>query len=197
MDLIINQLSGTGLPLLGNDIDTDRIMPARYLKELTFSNLGSYVFADEISEVANNETPHPFADKQFQNASFLVVNSNFGCGSSREHAPQGIKRWGIDCIIGESYSEIFFANCSAIGLPCLTLSQEDVKTIQEQIAKNSEEKISLDLTKESLKVGDKVFQYKLDGGLKDSFISGKWDLTARLLANTAEIHEKKAQLIYT
>ena len=107
--LIINQISGNALPLIGDDIDTDRIMPARYLKELTFSNLGKYVFADEIIAAEKKGEIHPFANSKYKGAKFLIVNSNFGCGSSREHAPQGIKRFGIDCIIGVSFSEIFFS----------------------------------------------------------------------------------------
>ncbi len=195
-DLIVNQISGRGLPLIGDDIDTDRIMPARYLKELTFSNLGKYVFADEIISSEKKGLTHPFVDPTYQGANFLIVNSNFGCGSSREHAPQGIKRWGIDCIIGVSFSEIFFSNCYSIGLPCLTVNPELAEQIQNIILQNPTAGISLDLTVGKLSIAENLFSYFLDPGLQSAFTTGNWDQTKGLLYNEHLIAKKRQELPY-
>ena len=114
----IDIVKGSGVPVRGNDIDTDRIIPARFLKCVTFEGLGDNAFADDIAGLAAQGKVHPFRDPAYKNGSILVSNQNFGCGSSREHAPQALKRWGIRAIIAESYSEIFFGNCVAIGVPC-------------------------------------------------------------------------------
>jgi len=123
----VKQVSGTGIPLRGNDIDTDRIIPARFLKCVTFDGLGEQVFADDRSAL---EGDHAFDQPHYQGASILVVNRNFGCGSSREHAPQAIARWGIQALVGESFAEIFFGNCVAIGVPCLTATPEIINQLQ-------------------------------------------------------------------
>ncbi|MEO0884363.1 MAG: isopropylmalate isomerase, partial [Cyanobacteria bacterium J06648_10] len=126
------QVSGSGLPLVGNDIDTDRIIPARFLRAVTFDGLGDQVFADDRQQLAE----HPFNQSQYQEAQLLVVNRNFGCGSSREHAPQAIARWGINALIGESFAEIFFGNCVAMGVPCVTADADSISQLQHAIANN-------------------------------------------------------------
>ena len=123
----IMSISGCGIPLLGNDIDTDRIIPARFLRCVTFDGLGKNVFADDRSQ---SNGAHPFEQPQYQAAKILVVNGNFGCGSSREHAPQAILRWGIRAIVGESFAEIFLGNCVAIGMPCLSAESDTVAHLQ-------------------------------------------------------------------
>ena len=129
----ISTLGGKGLPLIGNDIDTDRIIPARFLRSITFDGLGEQVFADDRVQ---KQGEHPFDLPQYQGAKILIVNANFGCGSSREHAPQAILRWGIEAIIGESFAEIFFGNCIANGIPCLTANAEAVKALQTLVETN-------------------------------------------------------------
>src|ERR1051325_6103631 len=125
----ITKIEGRGLPLRGNDIDTDRIMPARFLKSVSFDGLERHVFEDDRTMGAHPYNRHPFDVSNYQGASILIVNANFGCGSSREHAPQGLQRWGIQAIIGESFAEIFFGNSLMIGMPCVSASAADVAVL--------------------------------------------------------------------
>lgn len=192
----IDQITGTALPLAGDDIDTDRIMPARYLKELTFANLGKYVFHDEIQAAKGSDTPHGFADPKYATANFLIVNSNFGCGSSREHAPQGIKRWGIDCIIGESFSEIFYSNCCSIGLPCLHVSSDVAKELQEISMNKTDVSFDLSLSEKALNVGDKSYSFTISEGDREAFVAGKWDMLTELLSRKDEISSLLDMLPY-
>src|SRR5688572_16586674 len=127
----ITQIDGRGIPLRGNDIDTDRIIPARFLVTVTFDGLDQHVFEDD-----RRSAQHPFDDPRYQGASVLVVNSNFGCGSSREHAPQALQRWGIKAVLGESFAEIFFGNSAMIGMPCVTAAPTDVQAIMERVERN-------------------------------------------------------------
>ena len=129
----VKQISGNAVPLIGNDIDTDRIIPARYLKAITFDDLGAGVFVDD-RKALNGE--HPFDQIHYQGAKILIANRNFGCGSSREHAPQALAKWGIKALIGESFAEIFFGNCVAMGIPCVTAECEVVKQLQELVIAN-------------------------------------------------------------
>ena len=136
----ITAASGRGLPLRGNDIDTDRIIPARYLRSITFEGMEQHLFEDDRKTVA-----HPVDDPRFAGSAILIVNSNFGCGSSREHAPQAIYRWGIKAVIGESFAEIFFGNSMMIGMPCVTASSADVKALQDLVERNPGTEIRIDL----------------------------------------------------
>lgn len=182
--------------MTGDDIDTDRITPARFLKELTFENFGEYVFADERSQAKEKGESHPFDQEQYRSANFLIVNSNFGCGSSREHAAQSIKRWGIDCIIGESFSEIFYNNCIAVGVPCLIVDNSTAKEIQSLCTNDPKAEIKIDLESHLLTVSDKEYAYTLSDGVKTSFIEGAWDATSQLLESKEEILEKSSSLPY-
>ena len=130
----ITQINGQCISLIGNDIDTDRIIPARFLKCVNFDSLGESVFEDDRATLKGQ---HPFDLEENKNATILIVNSNFGCGSSREHAPQALMRWGIKAIIGESFADIFYSNCIAIGIPCFTLPKKSIQVIQKYIDKQS------------------------------------------------------------
>jgi len=145
------QISGRGIPLPGNDIDTDRIIPARFLKEVTFETMGEHAFED-----AKKQNPeHPFNQKVYQGASVLVVGQNFGCGSSREHAPQALMRWGIGAIVGGSFGEIFFGNCTMLGIPCMSISIDDVLWLQRAVGRDPKQPMTVDVEKQEVRVGDR------------------------------------------
>ena len=188
----ITQITGQCFSLIGNDIDTDRIIPARFLKCVNFDSLGESVFADDRKNLKGN---HPFDLEENKNASILVVNSNFGCGSSREHAPQALLRWGIKAIIGESFADIFYSNCIAIGIPCFTLAKELIQKIQ----KNKDDKflfLEIDLKKSLAKSKDLNFNLDIKKSSRKMFISGEWDATSTLLENENLIVNKFNQLPY-
>ncbi len=180
----IKFITGSGLPLVGNDIDTDRIMPARFLKSVTFDGLGDHVFTDDRQALAGK---HPFELPVYRSAKVLVVNKNFGCGSSREHAPQGILRWGIQAIIGESFSAIFFANCQAIGLPCVTAVPEIIAQLQSAIAADPKVTVSIDLENQQIQCGRVIADISLPSQLRQSFLTGDWDVCGLLVNNQEQI----------
>ena len=183
---------GKPLALIGDDIDTDRIIPARFLKSVSFDNLGQSVFADDRR---NLDGSHPFDLEKNQGASILIVNSNFGCGSSREHAPQALLRWGITAIIGESFAEIFYGNCVAIGLPCFTLSKEIIKSIQNN-DKQGDYLFEINIRDATLKYGSVKLNLEIKNSSKQMFLSGKWDATSTLLENINLIENKMNELPY-
>lgn len=189
----VQQVSGTAIPLRGNDIDTDRIIPARFLKCVTFDGLGDQVFADDRAAM---DGQHPFDQPQYQSASVLVVNRNFGCGSSREHAPQAIARWGIQALIGESFAEIFFGNCVAIGVPCLTASPELVNEIQTALEADPTVPVTVDLTTLKVKFGSATAQLAMPEGMRQAFMAGTWDACGQLVAQTEAIKATAAKLPY-
>ena len=188
----ITQINGQCFSLIGNDIDTDRIIPARFLKCVSFDSLGESVFADDRKNLKGR---HPFDLQENKHASILVVNSNFGCGSSREHAPQALLRWGIKAIIGESFADIFYSNCIAIGIPCFTLAKELIQKIQ----KNKDDEflfLEIDLKKSLAKSKDLNFNLEIKESSRKMFISGEWDATSTLLENKNLIENKFTQLPY-
>ena len=189
----ITSISGTGIPLTGNDIDTDRIIPARFLRCVTFDGLGASVFEDDRIQLKGT---HPFDLPQFQGANILVVNSNFGCGSSREHAPQALAKWGIQAIIGESYSEIFFGNCVAMGIPCVTANPATTTRLQEILRLNPQTKVSLNLDQLEVQCGDFTAPVYMGEGSHQQLTKGTWDACGQLVANAAEIQVTAAKLPY-
>jgi 3-isopropylmalate/(R)-2-methylmalate dehydratase small subunit len=189
----IQTITGRGIPLTGNDIDTDRIIPARFLRCVTFDGLGEQVFADDR---ASTNGEHPFDRAEYQGANILVVNANFGCGSSREHAPQAIAKWGIQAIVGESFAEIFFGNCVAMGIPCVTADAATVKQLQEAIGSNPQMPVTLDLESLEVQCGDLTATISMPIGVRQSFISGMWDSCGQLVAQADAVRETAHQLPY-
>jgi len=188
----ISQISGKCISLIGNDIDTDRIIPARFLKCVNFDSLGKSVFEDDRKTLKGS---HPFDLKENQDSSILIVNSNFGCGSSREHAPQALIRWGIRAIIGESFAEIFYSNCIAIGIPCFTLSKKSIQVIQKYID-NKSLFLEIELKSSLAKSKDLNFDLEIKESSRKMFLSGEWDATSTLLDNKILIENKFNQLPY-
>ncbi|MBN1961676.1 MAG: 3-isopropylmalate dehydratase small subunit [Deltaproteobacteria bacterium] len=189
-------ISGRSVVVAGNDIDTDRIIPARYLRTVVFDGLGEHVFEDDRASLKAVGKVHPFDEPQNQGAEILVVNKNFGCGSSREHAPQAIMRWGIRAIVGENFAEIFLGNCVAIGIPCCCLSHEDIQTLMNVIAATPEAQVKVDLEQRLVSISDKSFNLEMPEGMRQQFITGRWDSTTELLENVEAIKARVASLGY-
>ena len=187
-----SKLNGKCISLVGDDIDTDRIIPARFLKCIDFDSLGASVFDDDRKTLNGN---HPFDLETNKGSSILIVNSNFGCGSSREHAPQALMRWGIKAIIGESFADIFYSNCIAIGVPCFTLKRSKIKSIQKYIADKTLF-LEIDLFKSTAKAKDLNFNLEIKETSKKMFLSGEWDATSKLLENKDLIEKKFHDLPY-
>jgi len=188
----IYHISGKCISLIGNDIDTDRIIPARFLKCVNFDALGESVFEDDRETLKGK---HPFDLEENKNATILIVNSNFGCGSSREHAPQALMRWGIKAILGESFADIFYSNCIAIGIPCFTLSKNLIEEIQ-NYCDNQFLFLEIDLKKSSAKSKDFNFNLEIKESSRKMFLSGEWDATSTLLKNKNLIENKFNDLPY-
>ena len=188
----ILKVSGSCISLVGDDIDTDRIIPARFLKCVDFESLGDAVFEDDRRDL---DGKHPFDLKFNQNAVILLVNSNFGCGSSREHAPQALMRWGIKAIIGESFAEIFYSNCVAIGIPCFTLAKKNIKSLQLS-AETGNLSLEIDIKNVIANEGYTKHKLNLKESSKNMFLTGQWDATSTLLSNIELIENKMENLPY-
>lgn len=196
--LVVTSVSGTAVPILGNDVDTDRIVPARFLKEVTFDNMGEYLFYDVRYSNGNLNSDHPLNQTQFSNATIMLVENNFGCGSSREHAPQAIKRAGFNMIIGESFAEIFSGNCKALGIVTVTLARSDLDVLFNHIQCNSNDAFDFDLKTSELRVSgiQQPFSASMKDAHKKAFLDGTWDELALLKLNNNKIHELASQLPY-
>ena len=188
----IKKIRGKCISLIGDDIDTDRIIPARFLKCVNFDSLGNSVFEDDRKDLKGK---HPFDLNSNKGSSILIVNSNFGCGSSREHAPQALMRWGIKAIIGESYAEIFYSNCIAIGIPCFTLDKKLLKKIQNEAQKN-ELFLEIDINKAKAFSSELKVDLIIKESSKKMFLTGNWDATSILLNNNKLIESKINDLPY-
>jgi 3-isopropylmalate/(R)-2-methylmalate dehydratase small subunit len=193
----ISSVTGTSVVVRGDDIDTDRIIPARFLKCVTFDALGPAAFADDRTELAGSAAgPHPFDRPEHQGASILLVNRNFGCGSSREHAPQALMRWGIRAVVGESFAEIFYGNCLALGIPCLVADHDTMLAIQAAAEANPAASFAVDVAEVRLSSGDHSWQLDLAAGPRQMLATGQWDATGQLLAHDAELQATAGRLPY-
>jgi 3-isopropylmalate/(R)-2-methylmalate dehydratase small subunit len=193
------RISGKAISVRGNDIDTDRIIPARYLRCVTFDGLGEHVFEDDREQLRRTGQLHPFDDPKFADAEILFVNKNFGCGSSREHAPQAIMRWGkgIKAIVGESFAEIFFGNCVALGIPCVTVTEEVAQEIQSLNESQPETSFTIDLENLTLSASNgQKWPIHIAEGPRQQFLNGRWDSTAELMEAMEEIAATAARLPY-
>jgi 3-isopropylmalate/(R)-2-methylmalate dehydratase small subunit len=193
---IVTSVSGTGVPVRGNDIDTDQVIPARFMKVVTFEGLGEFAFFDLRFDDDDNEKDHPFNEPQFQDANILAVNNNFGCGSSREHAPQALMRWGIDAIVGESFAEIFAGNCLALGIPTVTVSPDEAEALQDFIDESPDAEIDVDVENETVTYGETVVEATVDDAQRKALVEGVWDTTALMKSNANTVREKAKSLPY-
>jgi 3-isopropylmalate/(R)-2-methylmalate dehydratase small subunit len=195
----IRVIEGRALPMRGDDIDTDRIMPARFLRSITFEGLEEHLFADERAggpSAGSFAGVHPFDDPKYAGATVLLVNSNFGCGSSREHAPQGLQRRGIKAVVGESFSEIFFGNSVMIGMPCVTASRDDVNALMTRVERDPSLPVRVDILRGTCQAGDVRCAVSIPQKLRDAFATGAWDTTGLLLERYEDVDAVAKRLPY-
>jgi 3-isopropylmalate/(R)-2-methylmalate dehydratase small subunit len=189
----ITSICATAVPVPGNEIDTDRIIPALYLRCVTFEGLGQHAFKDDRQQ----DPAHPFDDPRYTGAEILISYRNFGCGSSREHAPQALRRWGIQAIVAESFAEIFFGNCTQLGIPCLTLSEQDCRRLIAMVQAVPSLVLTVDVALARVSLPDGVcFQGQIPAGAQKSLLTGQWDTTATLLAAGPAVDATAAELPY-
>lgn len=196
MSYKITDVRGKGIPLRGNNIDTDRIIPARFLKCVTFENLDKNVFYDERFDQSGKQKSHSFNSSRHRGASILIVNQNFGCGSSREHAPHALKNFGIKAIVGESFAGIFEGNCIAVGIPVLKLESESVECLMTSIVNHPEIEIAINILERSIRYNDLEENFEMSADIHYVLTEGKWESTDTLLENKLDIEKKASTLPY-
>ncbi|MBM80227.1 MAG: isopropylmalate isomerase [Planctomycetaceae bacterium] len=188
----VKQITGAGVPLFLDDIDTDRIIPARFLRCVSFDGLGEHAFEDDRKQ----DTNHPFDDERFANGKVLVSGRNFGCGSSREHAPQSLMRWGIQAVIAESFAEIFFGNCTGLGIPAVCADREELKKLAAAIEAQPDLEVTVDLEALQVRYGDTAISCTTTEEARSALVSGQWDFLGQLLAEQPAIRSTAASLPY-
>lgn len=193
---IIERIIGRAIPVRGHDIDTDRIIPARFLKSVSFEHLEAHVFEDDRRQLDERGGLHPFSNPVYRGATVLMVGRNFGCGSSREHAPQALVRWGIRAVLGESFSEIFFGNAVALGMPCLRLDAQDVETLLAAVEADPGRTLTVDVAAQTVALDGTTYRATLPAGARQAFTTGSWDGTALLLDRFEEVRQVAARLPY-
>ena len=189
---VISHVEGRGLPLRGDDIDTDRIMPARFLRAVSFEGLERHLFEDDRAA----DPQHPFNDVRYEGASIVIVNANFGCGSSREHAPQGLSRFGIRALVGESFSEIFQGNAAMLGMPCFAVDRDAAAKLQALVDEAPDTAIAADVAAGRITAGGLAIEASLPPPLRDAFLSGQWNPTAMLLDRFDDVRAVAERLPY-
>lgn len=192
----ITRVSGRGVAVRGDDIDTDRIIPARYMKEITFSRMGEYPFYDERFDASGKPKVHPFNDPRYNGASVLLVNKNFGCGSSREHAPQALYRFGIRAIVGESFAAIFAGNCVMMGMPLVSVPYADMEQLQRAAETAPQIVYTIDLQSKRLGWGERQVSCEIPESHRQALLQGTWDSTAMLMANREKARQVADRLPY-
>jgi 3-isopropylmalate/(R)-2-methylmalate dehydratase small subunit len=193
----VRRVSGTAVPLRGDNIDTDRIIPARFLKAITFEGLEAHLFEDDRQQ-ADAQTPkgHPLSNPAFADATILLVHANFGCGSSREHAPQAIQRRGIRAVVGQSFSEIFFGNAVALGLPCVTVPRAAADALMAIAERDPRATFDVDLEALRVTAAGRSFDVTLPAAARESFLEGSWDATGLLLDRFGDVQRVAERLPY-
>jgi 3-isopropylmalate/(R)-2-methylmalate dehydratase small subunit len=192
----VDKISGRAVPLRGHDIDTDRIIPARFLKCVTFEGLETHAFEDDRKQLAERGVVHPFSNPRYAGARILLVNGNFGCGSSREHAPQALQRWGIRAVVGESFSEIFFGNSVALGMPCLTVTAADAEALLSAVETDPQAEVTVSVGAETVEVNGKKYPANIPDGARQAFTAGTWDATGQLLDDFEQVRNVANNLPY-
>lgn len=192
----ITQVTGRVVHVPGEDIDTDRIIPARFMKCVTFDGLGEFAFYDERKNADGSDKPHPLNDPRFLGARILLSGSNFGCGSSREHAPQALYRFGFRAVVAESFAEIFFGNSTTLGMPCVVMARQDIVALAGLVEEDPALLATLDLLEGKMSAADMDFKATLPDHAREALVRGRWDAIAELLENVSEINRVAGTLAY-
>ncbi len=192
----ISEVTGRGVYVPGNDIDTDRIIPARFMKCVTFDGLGEFLFHDMRRNDDGTDKPHPLNEPRFKGATVLLSGANFGCGSSREHAPQAIQKYGLKAVVAENFAEIFFGNCTTLGMPCVTASREDIARIASAIDQEPRTEIVVDVASQEIRFGGQTVKAGVREAARDALVHGRWDAIGELLDGLPAAMATAAKLPY-